>query len=82
MACVLAFPVSGAIAFDVSLAYRHSRYDGSGFQHGGSFRMQPREQFDTGVDAGRNDAALKRAEPGAGGAFARPHGAQPGGRAP
>ena len=26
--------------------------------------MQPREQFDTGVDAGRNDAALKRAEPG------------------
>ena len=46
---------------------RHSRYDGSGFQHGGSFRMQPREQFDTGVDAGRNDAALKRAEPGRGG---------------
>ena len=26
--------------------------------------MQPRGQFDTGVDAGRNDAALKRAEPG------------------
>ena len=43
---------------------RHSRYDGTGFQHGGAFRMQPREQFDTGVDTGRNDAALKRAEPG------------------
>ena len=26
--------------------------------------MKPREQFDTGVDTGRNDAALKRAEPG------------------
>ena len=25
--------------------------------------MQPREQFDTGVDVARNDAALKRAEP-------------------
>ena len=29
-----------------------------------SFRMQPRVQFNTGVDAGRNDAVLKRAEPG------------------
>ena len=26
--------------------------------------MQPHGQFDAGVDAGRNDAALKRAEPG------------------
>ena len=36
---------------------------GSGFQHGGAFSMQARRQFDTGVHAGRNDAALKRAEP-------------------
>ena len=26
--------------------------------------MQPRKPFDTGVDAGRTEAALKRAEPG------------------
>ena len=36
---------------------------GSGFQHGGAFSMQARRPFDTGVHAGRNDAALKRAEP-------------------
>ena len=39
------------------------------YRHGGSFRMQKRGKFETGVKAGRNDAALKddalkRAEPG------------------
>ena len=34
------------------------------YRHGGSFNMQPHGQCETSVDAGRNETALKRVEPG------------------
>ena len=44
--------------------YVHRKRQVLFYRHGGSFRMQKRGKFDTGVDAGRNDAALMIAEPG------------------
>ena len=34
------------------------------YRHGGSFNMHPHGQFETSVDAGSNETALKRVEPG------------------
>ena len=44
----------------------HSFMDTQGlfYRHGGSLSMHHADNFDTGVDAGSHDTALKRAEPG------------------
>ena len=43
---------------------RASEQQGLSHRRGRSFRMQPRGQFETSVDAGRNETALKIAKPG------------------
>ena len=75
-------PVSGAIAFDVSLAYRHSRYVWIGISARRGVQHASTQTVRHGCSRRQKRCRSEESRTVSAGAFALPHGAQPRGRAP